>query len=142
MDLAAYINNFYRKYKKLLAMLILVFFVYKVFDYYTTVYEGFIAPGRGGGGGGGGTETASQFEKLRRKADYAQKQAEQTRREAETLRNKMENTPNLSPEEATGQASEIYMRFQQARIKAADARYRGQLADDAEAQAAALRLLI
>ncbi len=123
-------------------MLILVFFVYKVFDYYTTVYEGFnVAPGRGGGGGGN-PPAAPPFEKMRRKADYAQKQAEQIRREAETMRNKLENTPNLSPEEATGRANELYLLFQQARAKAADARYLGQQADDAEAQAAALRLLI
>jgi hypothetical protein len=141
MDLAAYINNFYRKYKKLLAMLILVFFVYKVFDYYTTIYEGMtLAPGRGGGGGGSQI-TGPQFEKLRRKADYAQKQAEQIRREAETMRNKVENMPDRASPEGGELASKVILRFQEARTKAVEARNLGQQADDAEAQAAALGIL-
>jgi hypothetical protein len=41
MSLEGYINNFYRRYKTPLAILILVFFVYKLFSYYSNVYEGF-----------------------------------------------------------------------------------------------------
>jgi hypothetical protein len=41
MSLEGSINNFYRKYKTPLAILVLVFFVYKLFSYYSNVYEGF-----------------------------------------------------------------------------------------------------
>jgi hypothetical protein len=134
MNLAAYINNFYRKYKKLLAILVLVFFVYKVFDYYTTVYEGFV-------GGIGGRispspsqpEPLPQVDKFRRKAEYTQKQAEQIRRDAETMRNKLENNSGGLPlEEYRKLESEVYTRFQEARDKALLARTLGQQADDAE----------
>lgn len=145
MNLAAYINNFYRKYKKLLAILVLVFFVYKVFDYYTTVYEGF-------GGIGGivsgrisqpAPEPLPQVDKFRRKAEYTQKQAEQIRRDAETMRNKLENNPGGLPlEEYKKLESEVYTRFQEARDKALLARTLGQQADDAESIIAGKRLLM
>jgi hypothetical protein len=41
MSLGGSINHFYRKYKKPLIIIVLVFFVYKVFSYYGNVYEGF-----------------------------------------------------------------------------------------------------
>ncbi len=45
MSLAGSINNFYRKYKKPLSILVLMFFVYKIFDYYYgNVYEGLTQP--------------------------------------------------------------------------------------------------
>ena len=45
MSLAGSINNFYRKYKKPLSILVLMFFVYKLFDYYYgNVYEGLTQP--------------------------------------------------------------------------------------------------
>lgn len=41
MSLAVSINNLYKKYKKQLAILILVFFMYKIFNYYSSRYEGY-----------------------------------------------------------------------------------------------------
>ena len=45
MGFAGYINNLYKKYKKPLAIFILIFFVYKVFNYYYgNIYEGLTQP--------------------------------------------------------------------------------------------------
>lgn len=45
MSLAGSINDFYRKYKKIVAILILVFFMYKLFNYYYgNIYEGLMPP--------------------------------------------------------------------------------------------------
>ena len=41
MSLASYINNLYKIYKKPLAILILVFFMYKIFNYYNSSYEAY-----------------------------------------------------------------------------------------------------
>lgn len=41
MSFAGSINNFYKKYKKPLSILVLLFFIYKLFNYYYNVYEGY-----------------------------------------------------------------------------------------------------
>jgi hypothetical protein len=41
MSLATRINNLYTKYKKPLAILVLLFFMYKIFNYYNSRYEGY-----------------------------------------------------------------------------------------------------
>ena len=41
MNLSKSINNFYIKYKKLLALIVVVFFAYKIFNYYQIMQEGY-----------------------------------------------------------------------------------------------------
>ena len=41
MSLAGSINNLYKKYKKPLAILVLIFFMYNIFKYYSSSYEGY-----------------------------------------------------------------------------------------------------
>jgi hypothetical protein len=41
MSLARYINNLYKTYKKPLAIFVLVFFMYKILNYYSFIYEGY-----------------------------------------------------------------------------------------------------
>lgn len=41
MSLAGSINNLFKKYKKPLAILVLIFFMYKIFKYYSSSYEGY-----------------------------------------------------------------------------------------------------
>lgn len=41
MSLAGSINNLYKTYKKPLAILVLIFFMYNIFNYYNSIYEGY-----------------------------------------------------------------------------------------------------
>ena len=81
MSLGRSINHFCRKYKKPLTILVLVFFVYKLFSYYGTVYEGNTTIGA----------NKPLVANLRVKADAAKKLADQAKIEADDARKKAYN---------------------------------------------------
>jgi hypothetical protein len=81
MSLGGSINHFCRKYKKPLTILVLVFFVYKLFSYYGTVYEGNTTMG----------ENKPLVADLRVKADAAKKLADEAKIEADNAIKKADN---------------------------------------------------
>ena len=84
MSLANSINIFYKKYKKPLAILVLLFFIYKVFIYYYgNIYEGFNF--KGPDGFNEATATANQLDEA---AVFFRKKATEAKTEAQDNRNK------------------------------------------------------
>jgi preprotein translocase subunit SecF len=86
MSLGRSINQFYRKYKKPLIIIVLVFFVYKVFSYYCNVYEGF--------DGATGPSSAE----LRIMANDARNQALEANAKRQMIEQYLLNYPDLAPE--------------------------------------------
>jgi hypothetical protein len=85
MSLGGSINHFFSKYKKPLTILVLVFFVYKLFSYYGTVYEGF--PG-GRQAANLVSSTLSDAQKIAKKAaDDAKKKADDAQKKANDEQN-------------------------------------------------------
>jgi hypothetical protein len=86
MSLGGSINHFYRKYKKPLIIIVLVFFVYKVFSYYGNVYEGF--------DGATGPSSAE----LRVMANDARNRALEANARRQMAEQYLLNYPDLAPE--------------------------------------------
>jgi hypothetical protein len=130
MSLEGSINHFYIKYKKPLAILVLVFFMYQIFDYYNNVYEGLTNEQL--------IKAASAAE-LRRKATYARQQADQTRRQAESKQNQLEGMLDQKSSAAMKLRNEVNDQFNTASTMSSSACVLGTRADEAEAAARAMQ---
>jgi hypothetical protein len=141
MSLGGSINHFYRKYKKPLIIIVLVFFVYKVFSYYGNVYEGF--------DGATGLSSAE----LRVMANDARNRALEANARRQMAEQYLLNYPDLAPERvqfaresiarATAKANEMNLEADRLdklviEAEAAEARAAAEAqAAEAQAQAAA-----
>ena len=101
MSLGGSINYFCSKYKKQLTILVLVFFVYKLFSYYGTVYEGVSMRRLAENATSGLSDAQKQAKKA---ADDAQKNADnaQTKaNDAKKVADDLQNIANNAVTEAT-----------------------------------------
>ena len=103
MSLANSINHFYRKYKKPLTILVLLFFVYKVFNYYYgNIYEGasVMTAAR--------KNATSIVNDIQKAADDAQKKANDAKTTADDLQKKA-NDAKTTADDMQKKANDAFM---------------------------------